>query len=111
VADLIDGIWRTMASEAPGKGEVFNLGNPEEHSVLTYAEMIRDLCGSTSPIVYEPLPADDPTRRQPDISRAHKVLNWEPRVPLHEGLRLTIDWYRQRRPANSASIVAPEALR
>ncbi len=92
VSDLVDGLWRAMTS-ASTRGEVFNLGNPEEHTVLEYAEMIRELCGSTSEITHEPLPPDDPTRRQPDIAKARAVLGWEPRVPLREGLTRTIAWY------------------
>jgi nucleoside-diphosphate-sugar epimerase len=95
VTDLVDGLWRAMTGPNT-RGEVFNLGNPEEHTVLEYAALIRDLCGSTSPITHEPLPADDPTRRQPDIAKARAVLGWEPQVPLHEGLRRTIAWYAEQ---------------
>ncbi len=95
VTDLVDGLWRAMTG-ADTRGEVFNLGNPEEHTVLEYAEMIRELCGSSSPITHEPLPPDDPTRRQPDITKARTVLGWEPRVPLHEGLSRTIAWYAEQ---------------
>jgi UDP-glucuronate decarboxylase len=92
VDDLVEGIVRAMLGDGT-RSQVFNLGNPEEHSVLEYAQIIRDLCGSTSPIVHEPLPPDDPTRRQPNIARARAVLGWEPRVPLRDGLRRTIAWY------------------
>jgi dTDP-glucose 4,6-dehydratase/UDP-glucuronate decarboxylase len=95
VSDLVDGLWR-VATDPRAGGKVFNLGNPEEHTVLEYAHMIRDLCGSLSEIVYRPLPSDDPTRRQPDIGRAQSVLGWAPRVPLAEGLRRTIAWYREQ---------------
>jgi nucleoside-diphosphate-sugar epimerase len=96
VSDLVDGIWRTMTSDQRS-GEVFNLGNPEEHTVLEYAELIRELCDSSSEIVYRPLPQDDPTRRRPDISKAQSVLGWQPRVALRDGLRQTIAWYREHR--------------
>jgi len=95
VSDLVDGIWRAMTSDG-ARGEVFNLGNPEEHTVLEYAHMIRELCQSRSPIVHEPLPADDPTRRQPDIGKARETFGWEPRVSLREGLTRTIAWYKQQ---------------
>jgi UDP-glucuronate decarboxylase len=93
VSDLVDGIYRMMTSDA-ASGEVINLGNPREHTVLEYAHLIRELCDSSSEIVHEPLPPDDPTRRQPDISKARAVLAWEPRVTLEDGLRQTIEWYR-----------------
>ena len=94
VSDLVDGIFRMMASDR-ASGEVINLGNPREHTVLDYAEMIRDLCHSQSEIVYQPLRTpDDPSRRQPDIAKARSVLGWEPRVSLEEGLKQTIEWYR-----------------
>jgi nucleoside-diphosphate-sugar epimerase len=95
VSDLVDGIWRAMTTDG-ARGEVFNLGNPEEHTVLEYAQMIRELCDSQSTIVHEPLPADDPTRRQPDIAKARQTLGWEPNVSLREGLTRTIAWYRQQ---------------
>jgi nucleoside-diphosphate-sugar epimerase len=72
-----------------------NLGNPEEHTVLEYAELIRELAGSSAEIVRRPLPADDPTRRRPDIARAREVLAWQPSVPLRDGLERTIAWFRQ----------------
>jgi nucleoside-diphosphate-sugar epimerase len=95
VSDLVDGLWRAMTGPDT-RGEVFNLGNPEEHTILEYAEMIRDLCGSSSSITHEPLPPDDPTRRQPDIGKARAALGWEPRVPLRDGLTRTIAWYAEQ---------------
>jgi dTDP-glucose 4,6-dehydratase/UDP-glucuronate decarboxylase len=94
VDDLVDGIQRAMLRDLT-RGQVFNLGNPEEHTVLEYANLIRELCGSTSAIVYEPLPPDDPTRRKPNIDRARAGLQWEPQVPLRKGLERTIAWYAQ----------------
>ncbi len=94
VADLVEGIVRAVFVEGT-TGEVINLGNPEEHPVLEYAELIRDLCGSTSEIEFRPLPQDDPTRRRPDISKARALLGWEPRVALVEGLGRTIEWFRR----------------
>jgi nucleoside-diphosphate-sugar epimerase len=95
VSDLVDGLYRALT--LPGaRHQAINLGNPEEHTVLEYAHLIRELCGSRSEIMYEPLPADDPTRRQPDIAQARSLLGWEPRVPLREGLSETIAWYHSR---------------
>jgi nucleoside-diphosphate-sugar epimerase len=93
VDDLVRGI--ELAMFAPNTtGAVVNLGNPEEHTVLEYAELIRELVDPSVQIIFRPLPADDPTRRCPDISRARKLLGWEPRVPLREGLERTIGWFR-----------------
>jgi nucleoside-diphosphate-sugar epimerase len=94
VEDLVRGIERAMFAPHT-TGLVVNLGNPEEHTVLEYAELIRELTGSTAQIAFRPLPADDPTRRRPDIARAREVLAWQPRVPLREGLERTIAWFRE----------------
>ncbi|MHB1133601.1 MAG: UDP-glucuronic acid decarboxylase family protein [Chloroflexota bacterium] len=96
VSDLVDGLVR--AARTPGtRGGVFNLGNPEEHTVLEYAQMIKERAGSRSPIVFRPLLSEDePTRRKPDITHARRELGWEPRVALAEGLDLTITWFRER---------------
>jgi len=94
VSDLVEGILRTMESDC-GTAEVFNLGNPEEHTVAQYAELIRELCDSSSEIVFEPLPQDDPTRRKPDITKAQSMLGWNPNVALRDGLAQTIAWYRE----------------
>jgi nucleoside-diphosphate-sugar epimerase len=95
VSDLVDGLFRTL-TRPEALHQAINLGNPEEHTVLEYARLIGELCGSASEIVYEPLPADDPTRRQPDITKARSLLGWEPRVPLREGLQKTIAWYHSQ---------------
>ena len=95
VDDLVDALERVMSAEDLA-GEVFNLGNPDEHTVLDYARLIRDLCGARSEIVFADLPQDDPSRRQPDIAKARRVLGWEPRVRLEDGLRRTIAWFRER---------------
>jgi nucleoside-diphosphate-sugar epimerase len=72
-----------------------NLGNPEEHTILEYAEVIRDLTGSSSELVFtEPAVGDDPQRRRPDIGRARSLLGWSPVVSLREGLMHTIDYFR-----------------
>jgi len=92
VSDLVDGIWRLM--QAPVHDPV-NLGNPQEMTLLELAKRILALTESTSPIVYEPLPVDDPRVRQPDIARA-RTLGWEPRIDVDDGLRRTIEWFRGR---------------
>ncbi|MDA8217730.1 MAG: SDR family oxidoreductase [Dehalococcoidales bacterium] len=96
VSDLVDGLVRAQGS-AGTKGGVFNLGNPDEHTVLQFAEIIKRETGSSSPITFRPLVTqDDPTRRKPDITRARERLGWEPRVPLAEGLARTIAWFKER---------------
>ena len=91
VSDLVDGIYRLMQSE---ERYPVNLGNPNEMTIREFAGHIRRLTGSSSPIVNRPLPEDDPRQRQPDISKARRLLGWEPRVQLEEGLRLTLDYFR-----------------
>lgn len=92
VDDLIEGIYRFTMTDLPGP---VNIGNPHELSILKLAQLIRDLVGSDSPITYVPRPQDDPTVRQPDISLAQALLDWEPRVGVEEGLRRTIEWFRK----------------
>ncbi len=96
VSDLIEGIYRLLLSDI---ADPVNIGNPAELSVLEFAKTIRALTGAGSEIVFQPLPVDDPKVRQPDIAKARERLGWEPRVPLEEGLKRTIDWFR-RRPAD-----------
>jgi UDP-glucuronate decarboxylase len=93
VDDLIDGFVRLMASNIE---EPVNLGNPGEFTILQLAEKVREMTGSQSELVYEPLPKDDPVRRKPDISRAHERLGWKPTIALEEGLRRTIADFRAR---------------
>ena len=92
VDDMVDGLTRFMNTPDTVTGPV-NLGNPVETTILELAEKIIDLAGSQSEIVFKPLPADDPEKRQPDISLAKNLLGWEPRVPLDEGLRNTIAYF------------------
>ncbi|MCK7581413.1 MAG: SDR family oxidoreductase [Chromatiales bacterium] len=92
VDDMIEGFVRLMASPSEITGPI-NLGNPIELSMRQLAERIRELTGSGSELVYRPLPQDDPTQRQPDITRARELLGWEPRVPLDEGLQQTIFYF------------------
>ena len=77
-----------------------NLGNPGEYTIKELAEMTIELLGSKSKLVYQPLPPDDPTRRQPDITLAKKYLDWEPKISLREGLQKTIDWFKTIDPEN-----------
>ena len=91
--DLVEGMLRMMNGPDDFIGPV-NLGNPGEFTMLELAEQVLALTGSKSKIVFEPLPADDPTQRQPDISLARERLKWTPKVPLEEGLKKTIEWFR-----------------
>ena len=83
-----------------------NIGNPHEMTLLDLAKRIAQLTGSRSEIVFRPLPVDDPKVRQPDIGRARALLGWEPRVDIEEGLRLTVDWFREKLRAGSFSLRA-----
>jgi len=94
VSDLVAGIMKAMITENI-KGEVINLGNPEEYTVKDLAEKIKTLIGSTSEITMGQLPEDDPTQRKPDITRAKTLLGWEPVVSVDEGLGKTIEYYRK----------------
>lgn len=96
ISDLVEGIIR--AAFRPGTtGNVFNIGNPDERSILEFAELINALCGSRSNIVFQPpISTDDPQRRCPDITKAKAVLDWEPMVDLHQGMMNTITWFRER---------------
>lgn len=93
VDDMTTGISKAMFT-AGTKGEVFNLGNPDERTIADIASLIKSLIGGTSQIVFEPLPEDDPKQRKPDITKAKKILGWEPKVPLEDGLRKTIEYFR-----------------
>jgi dTDP-glucose 4,6-dehydratase len=92
VSDLIEGINRLILSDFVGP---MNLGNPEELTILEMAERILQITGSHSRVVFKPLPEDDPKQRRPDISKAQKVLGWNPVVELETGLRKTIDWFKE----------------
>ena len=91
VDDLIEGIRRLMEASYT---KPVNIGNPTEMTILEFAKMILRLTGSRSDIIYKTLPQDDPKSRRPDNSRAKEVLGWEPQVPVEEGMRKTIEWYR-----------------
>ena len=92
VEDLIEGIYQVMMSDYH---EPINLGNPTELTVLDFAEALTKVVGYELELTFHPLPVDDPKVRRPDISLAKKLLNWEPKVDLAEGLRRTIDWMRK----------------
>ena len=103
VDDLIDGLVRLMGSPDEVTGPI-NLGNPVEFSMRQLAELIVEKVGSQSELKLEPLPADDPRQRQPDISRARTILGWEPRVGLSDGLDQTIDYFRGFGPPARESV-------
>jgi dTDP-glucose 4,6-dehydratase len=93
VSDLVEGIVRLLGSDYSGP---VNCGNPAEVTILQFAERIKALTNSRSEIVFRPLPVDDPKQRQPDITRARTLLGWEPKVGLEEGLRHTIEYFRDK---------------
>ncbi len=93
VDDLVEGIWRLLHSN---EALPTNIGNPVEMTILQFAEAVRRITGSTSPIEFRPLPVDDPKVRQPDITKARRVLGWEPQVALDAGLRRTLEHFRGR---------------
>jgi len=95
-SDLIEGIYRLMMSEGADAHLPTNIGNPHEMTMLEFAREILQATGSKSRIVHRPLPQDDPKQRRPDITRARRLLKWEPKVPLSEGLKGTIEYFRTR---------------
>jgi UDP-glucuronate decarboxylase len=92
VSDLVDGLVAMMNSADQVTGPI-NLGNPDEFTMLELAEKIIAMTGSRSKLERRPLPPDDPRQRQPDIGLARSTLSWQPKVPLDEGLRQTIDYF------------------
>jgi dTDP-glucose 4,6-dehydratase len=97
ISDQVEGILRLLRSN---EVEPVNIGNPDEVSILDVAREIRELTGSKSEIVFRPLPEDDPHVRKPDISKARRVLGWEPKVSRREGLLRTIEYFRKRLEKN-----------
>src|SRR5437588_553303 len=97
VQDLVTGLLAVMESDrADASGRVYNVGNPEEHTILDYASLVLELIpSSSSEIVYMPPVPDDPSRRRPDIGRARSELSWEPRIALRDGLARTIEFFRE----------------
>ena len=106
VANLVDGLMRLMNGDFIGP---VNLGNPDEYTILQLAQTIQDMVNPDADLKFEPLPQDAPNRRQPDITRARKFLDWEPTVPLKEGLALTIQDFRTRLEAAGKTAV-PAAM-
>jgi dTDP-glucose 4,6-dehydratase len=93
VSDLVDGLLRLLASST---NEPVNIGNPHEMTIEEIATTIIRLLGSSSRLVHQPLPVDDPKQRRPDITRARTILKWEPKVPLEEGLLKTVEYFRSK---------------
>lgn len=100
VSDLVEGLIRLMNGEHIGP---INLGNPGEYTILQLAQTIQNMINPDVDIQFEPLPQDDPRRRQPDITRANQLLAWNPTIPLQEGLKLTIDDFRPRVSGHTTS--------
>lgn len=93
VSDLVDGIYRLLLSN---EVEPVNIGNPHEMTIIDFSKEILRITGSSSRVVFKPLPVNDPRVRQPDIGRAKRVLGWEPRVSLEEGLRKTMKYFKEK---------------
>jgi nucleoside-diphosphate-sugar epimerase len=94
IDDMVSGIKKAMFMENT-KGEVINLGNPNEKTILELAEIIKTITGSSSKVSFEPLPEDDPKIRKPDVSKAKRLLDWEPRVGIEDGLTKTIQYFKE----------------
>ena len=93
VSDLMDGIYRLLESD---EHEPTNIGNPQEITILEFADRVRKLIGANVPIEFHPLPQDDPRQRCPDITKAKRILGWQPKINLEQGLRSTYDYFRQK---------------
>jgi dTDP-glucose 4,6-dehydratase len=93
VADLVEGLMKLLDSN---EHEPTNIGNPQEITILEFAERIRELTHTKAEIIFKPLPQDDPKQRCPDITKARRVLNWEPKVGLAEGLRFTLEYFQKK---------------
>jgi nucleoside-diphosphate-sugar epimerase len=93
VVDEIEGILKIVHNK-DAIGEVINLGNNKEYTILEIAEIIKELANSKSKIVFKPLPIDDPVRRCADLTKANRILKWQPKTPLREGLMKTIAWFK-----------------
>jgi len=91
VSDLIDGLFRLLLSN---EAYPVNVGNPREMTILEFAEIILELTGSRGALIHKPLPEDDPKQRRPDITKAKRILGWEPKVTLEEGLTHTVEYFR-----------------
>ena len=94
--DLIEGFIKMMDNTSDDVIGPINLGNPKEFTIAELAQTVIKMTGSKSKIIQQPLPMDDPKQRQPDISKARKLLDWEPRIELEEGIEKTIDYFKSR---------------
>jgi len=94
VSDMVNGLCALAFSKY--KGEVFNVGNPEEHTILEFANITKRKCSSDSRTIFKSLPRDDPRKRKPDVSKITKAVGWKPKVSLDEGLGETVGWFRKR---------------
>jgi len=94
VSDMVEGLYKAMFTQSL-KGEVINLGNPLEQTILEFAMIVKELTKTKSEITHEPMPEDDPKKRKPDIAKAKKLLNWEPEVDIRNGLQKTIEHFRK----------------
>ncbi|SHO66413.1 UDP-glucuronate decarboxylase [Pseudoxanthobacter soli DSM 19599] len=108
VSDLVEGLMRLMEVDPAPDGPV-NLGNPGEFTVIDLASMVLEMTGSRSPIVFRPLPEDDPKRRRPDIGLATELLGWRPAVPLRKGLAATIHHFAREAVLEEGATVPPSA--
>jgi UDP-glucuronate decarboxylase len=93
VSDLVEGLMRLMNGEHTGP---INLGNPDEYTILQLAQAVQKMVNPDAEIIFKPLPQDDPRRRRPDITKAKTLLGWQPTIPLQEGLKLTVEDFRNR---------------
>ncbi len=93
ISDLVEALYKMIYCPVP---EPVNLGNPEEFTIIKFAQLVKKLTGSKSSLVFMPIPTDDPKRRCPDITRAKKLLKWEPKVNLTRGLTMTIKWFKDQ---------------
>ncbi|MFH1010097.1 MAG: UDP-glucuronic acid decarboxylase family protein [bacterium] len=93
ISDQVEGLYRLILSK---EIEPVNIGNSDEMTVNEIAEMIRDIVGTDTPIVHQSLPEDDPKVRRPDVTKAREVLGWEPKISIEEGLKKTVEWFRQK---------------
>lgn len=92
ITDLVEGIYKLLFKDIP---EPINLGNPEEMKIIDFAYLVKQITKSKSKIIFKPLPEDDPKQRKPDINKAKKLLHWSPKVNLHKGLTLTIEYFKE----------------
>ena len=104
IDDLVEGIHRLLFSS---ETEPVNLGNPDEFSIVDFAKRVLEIAGSPSRIIHQPLPVDDPRVRRPDIAKAVKILNWQPKVSLREGIRKTIPYFQEKLSQKSTSPPPP----